>query len=64
MWSGEIFLRTFLPYPPKYSRVKGGDIIIINKVIIIIMLDQSKNETTTSLIIVNIFQNATVSSLI
>ena len=25
MWSGEIFLRNFLPYPPpKYSRVKGG----------------------------------------
>ena len=26
MWSGEIFLRNFLPYPPKYSRVKGGDV--------------------------------------
>ena len=25
-WSGEIFLRNFLPYPPPYSRVKGGDI--------------------------------------
>jgi hypothetical protein len=25
MWSGEIFLRNFLSYPPKYSRVKGGD---------------------------------------
>ena len=26
-WSGEIFLRNFLPYPPpKYSRVKGGGI--------------------------------------
>ena len=24
MWSGGIFLRNFLPYPPKYSRVKGG----------------------------------------
>ena len=29
MWSGEIFLRNFLPYPPsKYSRVKGGDVYI------------------------------------
>ena len=26
-WSGEIFLRNFLPYPPKYSRVKGGGIL-------------------------------------
>ena len=28
MWSGEIFLRNFLSYPPKKkSRVKGGDIL-------------------------------------
>ena len=27
-WSGEIFLRNFMPYPPpKNSRVKGGDLL-------------------------------------
>ena len=31
MWSGEIFLRNFLPYPPKYSSVKGTYLIIIIK---------------------------------
>ena len=30
MWSGEIFLRNLLSYPPKYCRVRGGCIRICN----------------------------------
>ena len=36
MWSSEIFLRNFLPYPPPtYSRVKGGGMTLLKKMYLI-----------------------------
>ena len=43
MCSGEIFLRNFLPYPPKYSRVKGGDVIYHDKPIWLVVSTPLKN---------------------
>ena len=42
MWSGEIFLRNLLSYPPKYSRVKGGDVYVyVICICICIILDKN-----------------------